>query len=92
MCTTGCVTKDHDSWGSCMRAKNLKVAYCQSADGKDATAQKQWDKELDLYYSASAQGVRAAGTKTAQVREALDISDMTGKAFDASAGLKPIGG
>lgn len=83
-CRTGCPTQDHDSWGACLRAANLNVAYCQHVKGLDATAQKKWDKELDLYASARAQGIQPATTKTSSIRHSLDMSDKYGKPFDAS--------
>lgn len=82
-CSTRCPTQDHASFGECIRAKGLRVAYCQSADGKDATRQRQWDRELSLYRSARAQGIQPEGTSTAKIRQALDISDRTGQAFGA---------
>lgn len=36
-CTSGCPTKDHATWGECVRAKGLRVAYCNSAKGHDYT-------------------------------------------------------
>jgi hypothetical protein len=80
MCRTGCPTKDHASWGECARAANLRVAYC-GIGGGDATVQKQWDHELDLYRQARKQGVRPDGTKTNQIMAALKASDAAGAAY-----------
>lgn len=81
-CRTGCLTKDHATWGECMRAANLRIAYCQSSTGGgDYTAQKKWDKELDLYRSARKQGIQPDGTSTKKIRKALEISDKTGVAY-----------
>lgn len=89
-CSARCTTKDHQSFGECMRAKGLRVAYCQSAAGKDATAQKKWDARLDSYRDAKSQGINPQGTKTNQIRQALDISDVTGQAFNPEA--RPLNG
>lgn len=67
-----------------MRSKNLRVAYCNSAAGKDATAQKRWDKELADYRSAREQGIQPAGTTTPKIRQAVELSNKAGKAYDAS--------
>lgn len=83
-CSAACPTKDHQTFGECMRAKSLKVAYCNSASGHDYTRQKRWDNELQAYRDARAQGIQPAGTTTAKIREAVELSDMAGKAFDAS--------
>jgi hypothetical protein len=64
-----------------MRAANLRVAYCQSADNKDFTAQKKWDGELQEYRSATAQGIRPDGTKTPQIRHAVEQSEKVGAGY-----------
>jgi hypothetical protein len=81
-CSSGCPTQDHSSWGECVRSKGLHIGQV------DATEQRLWDRELDLYKSARSQGVQPAGTTTTKIREALDISDVTGKAYDASDPIK----
>lgn len=78
-CHTDCKT-----FGECIRAKGLHVGYCRSAFGHDRTAQKAWDSELSLYANARRQGIQPAGTKTSQIRAALDNSDRTGTAYNAS--------
>jgi hypothetical protein len=65
----------------------LRVEGCRdAAGGQDRTTQKRWDRELDLYRSAVAQGIEPAGTTTAKVRHALDLSDKAGKPYDAASG------
>jgi hypothetical protein len=51
----------------------------------DATKQKRWDAELDLYRSATAQGIQPSSTKTADIERALEISNLSGTAFKADA-------
>jgi len=86
-CRTGCPTQDHANWGECARQSNMRIAYCASAKGLDLTAQKQWDKELDDYGAARKQGIQPRSTKTGDIRAALEVSDVTGSAFDAGARL-----
>lgn len=81
MCTTGCPTQDHASYGECLRSKGLRVAYCNSAKGLDATEQKRWDKSLDAYRDARAQGIQPSSTRPDAVERAVAISDKTGSAF-----------
>jgi hypothetical protein len=45
---------------------------------------RKWDKELEAYRSARAQGIQPAGTSMKKVNEAVQISEQAGKAFDAS--------
>ena len=66
-----------------MRSKSTKVAYCNSAAGYDFTAQKKWDKELDAYRAARAEGLQPSGTKMGQIEAAKRISDTTGSAYQA---------
>jgi hypothetical protein len=42
---------------------------------------KKWDNELDLYRKARAQGIQPEGTSTAQIQQAMDVSDKTGHAY-----------
>lgn len=85
MCRTGCPTQDHASWGACARSANLRVAYC-GVGGGDATTQKRWDSELDLYRTARKQGVQPDGTKTHQIMAALKASDAVGAAYGRDFG------
>lgn len=56
----------------------------------DATEQKQWDRELDLYADARRQGVQPATTKTKDIRAAMEVSEQTGQAFDATNPYKHV--
>lgn len=82
-CTSNCVTQDHANWGECVKAKGLKIAYANSANGQDATTQKKFDKALDEYRSARAQGIQPSSTRPDAVRRAVEISNSTGSAFQA---------
>lgn len=74
------------TFGECIRNKGLRIGFCRSAAGFDYSQHKAWNKELDDYASARGQGVQPAGTKLAQIRDALDRSDASGKAFNAAVG------
>lgn len=65
-CSSKCVTKDHATFGECMRAKRLNLRPNLSD-----SSQKQWDKELDAYDSARRQGVEPEGTTMKKVNEAM---------------------
>ena len=78
-CRSACPTPGvHRSWGECARAANIQVG-----DLMNATGQKSWDRELNLYRSAREQGIQPASTKTADIRQALDASDKAGRAVGA---------
>lgn len=82
-CTSTCLTKDHRSWGECMRAKNLGVAYCRSATNprNDATAEKRWNRELDLYESTRKEGIQPDTTQRVDIERARKFSDLSGQAY-----------
>lgn len=58
----------------------LRIGYCGKG-GQDATRQKKWDQELDLYASAVEQGIQPEGTATSATRAALNWSEETGQAY-----------
>lgn len=56
------------------------IGYCGQG-GQDASRQKKWDQELDLYASAVKQGIQPEGTATSATRAAMNWSEETGKAY-----------
>lgn len=82
-CTSSCRTRDHETWGECVRSKNLRTAYMQEWKGKDATAQKKADKNLDAYAEARQYGIQPKSTRERDVQAAVRFSDKTGNAFKA---------
>lgn len=87
-CSSSCLTRDHLTFGECVRGKSLRIEGCRAATGgPDRTRQKAWDAELALFRSAKEQGILPASTQTRDIRAALDASDRTGVAFDATRGV-----
>lgn len=82
-CSSSCRTQDHETYGECLRAKNLKTAYAQEWKGKDATAQKRADKNLDDYAKARSYGIQPKTTYPHDVQYAIRQSDKTGEAYQA---------
>lgn len=80
-CTCGA---GHKTFGECIRNKGITIGYCGQGGG-DATSQKKWDREITAYYDTVKQGIEPAGTSMRQIRQAVEISNKTGVAFDASA-------
>lgn len=83
-CISACATRDHETWGECRRENGLRVAYCQSWKGRDATRQKRWDRGLENYRRARKQGIQPASTYSWDVDRAVRQSDKTGEAFKAT--------
>ena len=78
-CSSACVTKDHRTFGECLRFKNLNL----NPNLMGTQLQKEWDKELSDYSDARSQGIHPHGTTRAKIDEAVRISEETGVAFGA---------
>lgn len=82
-CASSCRTQDHESYGACLRSKNLKTAYMQEWKGSDATVQKKADKNLENYRKARKYGIQPKTTNQQDVDFAIRQSDKTGTAYEA---------
>lgn len=83
-CRVGCPTQDHRTWGECARQAHLRIGYCNSVNGWDYSAQKQWDADLTHYASAVKQGIEPETTRRASVDYALEASHDTGVGYGTS--------
>jgi hypothetical protein len=86
-CREGCPTQDHDSYGECLRAARIRVAYCDSVNRQDCTRQKKWDRELSDYRDCVRQGMNPDGTGRASIDKAVAWSEATGRAYDATKNI-----
>lgn len=82
-CRSGCATKDHESFAACARASHIQLSGLQSLGG-DRDRQKAWDKELQSYRDARAQGIQPDSTRTPDIRKAVEWSNQHGTAYDGS--------
>ena len=73
MCSSACKTKDHKSWGECVRSKGLQLS--PAVNDAYGARQKAWDCELDNYESAVRQGLEPAGTKQHLIDKAVREAD-----------------
>lgn len=78
-CSSSCVTKDHATFGECMRSKHLNLNPNLANTQKTIST----ERELQAYRDARRQGVRPDGTTMAKVEQAMKISDETGKPYGA---------
>jgi hypothetical protein len=53
------------------------------ANSKKAMPNKAFNKELDAYKEARAQGIQPAGTTMSKIQEAVQASETLGRAYDA---------
>lgn len=77
-CSSSCRTQDHESWGACVRAKNLRTP---ALGVEMLTTQKAADKTLDDYAKARSYGIQPASTRTPDVQAAIRASEITGTAY-----------
>lgn len=75
-CRTGCPTKDHATYGECLRSARVGANLA-------ATPNNTWDKDLHAYKAAREEGLQPDSTKRADVEMAKAFSDSTGVAYDA---------
>lgn len=78
-CSSKCETRDHRTFGACMRSMNIKVS------GLSIPALNAWDNELHAYKAAVDKGIQPAGTTMAKVKAAERISDQLGRPYLADA-------
>ena len=72
-CASSCSTRDHESFGECLRSKGIQVS--PHVNGAYSLRQKAWDRELDGYASAVRQGLSPAGTKQHHVDAAFKAAE-----------------
>lgn len=79
-CSSSCQSKDHETWGECVRAKNLKT---NALNPEVLSVQKSADKTLAAYRKARKYGIQPKTTQARDVERAVRISDKTGTAYQA---------
>lgn len=70
-CSSGCTDGGHQTWGECVRDKNLQLNGLESLGG-NRTAQKAQDRELALYGEARTAGLQPKSTNTADSLAVLE--------------------
>lgn len=75
-CRSGCATRDHTSFGDCLKAANLRIGYCRSAAGWDATREKAFQRENERYAQALRDGLQPNGVLNAQIDRAYRAAEQ----------------
>lgn len=84
-CTYSCKTKDHESYGECIRQNTpMFVGVTPSKSGYDQTKVRADEKEIQSYWDATRQGIEPRSTKKADIDAAVQLSNEAGKAFDGT--------
>lgn len=67
-CSSSCKTRDHKTFGECLRAKSLQLS--PHVNDSYSTRQNAWDSELNHYEKAVKNGLDPVSTK----RKAVDAA------------------
>jgi hypothetical protein len=69
----------------CFGCKGLSIQMnAGDADSRRTLPNKKFNKELDAYKEARAQGIQPNGTSMAKIQEAVKASETLGRAYDSS--------
>jgi len=69
----------------CFGCKGLSIQMnTGDADSRRTIPNKKFNKELDAYKEARAQGIQPSGTSMKKIQEAVKASDILGKPYDSS--------
>ena len=82
-CTSSCKTKDHDSYGECLRSNTpMFVGVNPTKTGWDQDKVKKDEREIQSYWDATRQGIEPRSTRKKDIDAAVKLSNEAGKAFD----------
>ena len=83
-CASSCKTKDHASYGQCLRLQGLAVTGLESTSPSFTRERsRKFDAELDAYEAAVKEGIQPEGTTMAAIDKAKRASDQFGKPYRA---------
>jgi hypothetical protein len=82
-CSSGCRTRDHESYGECLKAKGAQILGADSSRGHDRSKSKQFSGRLDKYRELRAQGVQPRTTLQRDIDMADVASNERGEAYRA---------
>jgi len=82
-CTSSCKTKDHNSYGECLRSNTpMFVGVSPTRTGWDQDKVKKDEREIQSYWDATRQGIEPRSTRKKDIDAAVKLSNDAGKAFD----------
>lgn len=87
-CSRNCATKDHETFGACMRAKRQMVGYCRSSFDLDRSGTKATEKDLERYRYARSLGIQPDSTHRDSTEFALKASDKFGARYGYGADFR----
>lgn len=82
-CSSGCRTKDHASYGECLKSKGTRVGWADSVNRVDRTHAQKFEGRLDKYRRLRAQGIMPRTTLQRDIDMADVASQENGAAYRA---------
>lgn len=73
-CTSTCETRDHNSFGECVRAKNVRQMWL-GGTGPSMTDQRRFDRTNQDFRKAVADGLQPAGVSNGAIRAAYEAAE-----------------
>jgi hypothetical protein len=80
-CRTNCATQDHETFGACARAANIKINAVMVSPQRPMFDQTK--KELSAYDAARRNGIQPEGTTINKVKAAENASRALGRPYNA---------
>lgn len=77
-CSSGCPTKDHESYGECLKSKGAGVKVMDPSAGYMAA--KKWQTEISEYRAARSQGIQPKSSQLGDIRRAVTKSQKLDRA------------
>lgn len=72
-CSASCRTRDHESWGECVRAKEVNQMWL-GGTGPSLGDQRRFDRENQNFRNAVRDGLNPAGVSNRAVNAAYDAA------------------
>lgn len=76
-CASSCLDQNHDSYGECLRAKNIKAQWL-GGTGSSYGDEKAWDRENVRFEAATKDGVNPASVGHKAIDAAYRAADARG--------------
>lgn len=73
-CSSGCLTKDHETYGECLRDKAIRHGAL-GGTRPSRTEQRRWDKENEAYRQAVKDGLQPARVSYSAVNAAYEAAE-----------------
>ena len=81
-CRSGCLTKNHSSYGECARSATISIGSVASTQSEMFSNTK---KELKDYRTARSYGIQPEATTSKKINEAIKATEVLGRPYNADS-------